>query len=281
MIFGGFAEARAASTCDQMQYFTGRAQLLREQLERDHTHKKKVLSDVQNGMSLCCVPKKFLDDPDIWFAAMRREGIFAVLTYSTKMRPDKVLREIMKLTFDGLQKTVAQYSTCMSLLNEAFSRKNFSLPFQVRKTLWFWILWELQTDELFVLAAMQQDGLALQIASANLQAKKLYMIAALQLASGEVQVNEAFLIAVMQQDGLALQLASTEHRADKKLVLAAVQQNGLALQFASSELQADENVVFAAVQQNGLALQFASANLWNNEVILLDAVQAEWLSTAI
>ena len=94
-----------------------------------------------------------------------------------------------------------------------------------------------------VLAAVQQDGDALQHASEELRADRDVVLAA------------------VQQDGDALQHASEELRADREVVLAAVKQHGYALRFASDKLQADEEVVLAAVEQNGNALQYADPTL--------------------
>ena len=72
----------------------------------------------------------------------------------------------------------------------------------------------MEADKEVVLAAVQQDGLALQFASEDLRADREVVLAA------------------VQQHGLALQYASAELRADREVVLAAVQQNGEALRLA-------------------------------------------------
>jgi len=85
----------------------------------------------------------------------------------------------------------------------------------------------LTTTEI-ALAAVSQDGRALQFASDDLKADKEVVLAA------------------VAQNGSALQFASDELKADKEVVLTAVAQNGWALFLASDELQADQEVLDAA-----------------------------------
>ena len=72
-------------------------------------------------------------------------------------------------------------------------------------------------DTEVVLAAVQQNGLALECASEALRADKEVVLAA------------------VQQDGGALQFASETMCADKEVVVAAVQQDWHVLQFAAKE----------------------------------------------
>ena len=102
----------------------------------------------------------------------------------------------------------------------------------------------------FMLAAVTQDGRALQAASAELRADRDVVLAA------------------VKQHGWALQYASAELRADRDVVLAAVRQNGWALRAASTQLRADRALVLAAVAQSVYALSFASAALQADPVIL-------------
>ena len=73
--------------------------------------------------------------------------------------------------------------------------------------------------EAFVLAAVKQNGLALQF------------------ASREMKADRDVVLPAVQQNGMALQFASREMIAHCDIVLAAVQQNRYAFQFASSEIQ--------------------------------------------
>ena len=99
------------------------------------------------------------------------------------------------------------------------------------------MLWPtLQSDKGAVLAAVAQNGSALEFASKELQADKEVVLAA------------------VAQDGTALRLASWELKSDKEVVLVAVAQDGIALWYASEELEADKEVVLAAVAEDGCAL---------------------------
>jgi len=135
-------------------------------------------------------------------------------------------------------------------------------------------------DHEVVLAAVQQDGLALEFASAELRDDHEIVLAAvqqnvqaLQYASVELYGDREFMLAAVQQDDDALEYASAELRGDREFVLAVVQQNGRALEYADDELHGDREIVLAAVQQNGRALQSASAELRDDDDIVLAAVQ--------
>jgi len=78
------------------------------------------------------------------------------------------------------------------------------------------------------MAAVQQNGRALQYASAELRADREFMLAA------------------VQQDGGALYFASAEVKADREVVLAAVRQDRGAVEYASAELQRDDAVLKAS-----------------------------------
>jgi Domain of unknown function (DUF4116) len=110
-------------------------------------------------------------------------------------------------------------------------------------------------DRDFMLAAVKQDGLALE--DANEQFKD----------------DREVVLAAVQQNGWALEDASEQFKEDRDFMLAAVQRNGLALRFASEQLKDDREVVLAAVQQNGLVLRDASEQLKGDREVVLAAVQ--------
>jgi len=119
-----------------------------------------------------------------------------------------------------------------------------------------------------VLAAVAQNGHALDYASEELKADMEVVLAAiaqngcaLDYASKELKGDKEFVLAAVAQNGCALAYASKELKADKEVVLAAVAQNGYALMYASKELKGDKEVVLAAVAQNGRALHYPSAVL--------------------
>ena len=98
-------------------------------------------------------------------------------------------------------------------------------------------------DRPIAMAAVAQNGLALEDVSPDLKGDKSVVMAA------------------VAQNGLALEHASDDLKADKSVVMAAVAQNGLALDHASDDLKADPDVVRAAVEQNGRALDYASLEM--------------------
>lgn len=89
-------------------------------------------------------------------------------------------------------------------------------------------LWE---NKAFVLAAVQENGWALEYASAELR-----------------NDTEIVLVAV-QEEGAAFSFASEELRNDRAFVLAVLQENGAAFVFASAELRANEELQRIALDQ--------------------------------
>jgi hypothetical protein len=94
-----------------------------------------------------------------------------------------------------------------------------------------------------MLAAVEQDGMAIKYASDDLKA------------------DHEIVLAAVKQDGWALEFASKELRADRVIVLAAVKHVSWALQYASKELRADREIVIVALKYDGWALQYASKEL--------------------
>jgi hypothetical protein len=138
---------------------------------------------------------------------------------------------------------------------------------------------ELRGNRDFILAAVTQNGYALEFASAKLRADREVVLAAvrqngyaLQDASAELRGNRDFILAAVRQNRYALQFASDQLRGNRDFILAAVTQNGYALQYASRALRGNRGVVLAAVRQNGRALQFASAELSADRGFVLAAV---------
>ncbi|CAJ1407420.1 unnamed protein product [Effrenium voratum] len=138
---------------------------------------------------------------------------------------------------------------------------------------------ELRADSEVVLAAVAQNGSALQFASQELRADREVVLAAvgqngsaLEHASEELFADRGVVLAAAAQNGWALEHASQELRADREVVLAAVAQNGRALEYASQELRADREVVLGAVVQRGDALRYASQELRADRKVVLGAV---------
>jgi hypothetical protein len=129
------------------------------------------------------------------------------------------------------------------------------------------------------MTAIQQDGRALEYASARLRNDKAVVLAAiikngaaLIFASDRLKDDEAVVLAAVSHYGPALQDASDRLKNDKDVVLAAVKQDGRSLAYASDRLKDDNDIVFDSVQRNGWTLVSASDRLKDNEAIVLAAV---------
>ena len=140
-------------------------------------------------------------------------------------------------------------------------------------------------DKEVVLAAVAQTGFALRHASNAMRGDKEVVLAtvaqtgfALEFASNAMRGDKEVVLAAVAQTGFALRDASARLRGDKEVVLAAVTQDGLALEFASDEFSADKQVVLAAVTQDGRALRFASDALKNDEQVVKVAVRQTGLA---
>ena len=141
---------------------------------------------------------------------------------------------------------------------------------------------ELRSDRELVLAAVKQNFLALKYVASALRSDSDFMLAVVKShgwmlydAPFELRLDGDFMLAAVKQYGLALKYASDELRSDRDIVLAAVKQNGFALQYASNELRSDRDVMLAAVKQNGSALQYASNELRSGRDIVLAAVKQD------
>jgi hypothetical protein len=141
---------------------------------------------------------------------------------------------------------------------------------------------ELKSDPEIVLAAVHQNGFALQFASQELQNNFSIVFAAVQqdsdaleFASKNLQNDSEIVLAAVSQNGKSLQYASTELRNDREIVLSAVQQYGNALKFASEEMKDDREIVLSAVRQDGYALQFAGESCRNDYEILYELIKKD------
>jgi hypothetical protein len=131
-----------------------------------------------------------------------------------------------------------------------------------------------------VLAAVRNDGSALEFASQELRNDKDVVLTAvdnygyaLKYVSETLKNNREVVLCAVQTYGYVLQYASTELKKDRKIVLAAVQNNGYALEHASKELQDDFEIVLAAVRKYGCALKYASHKLKKNREIVFEAMK--------
>ena len=134
-----------------------------------------------------------------------------------------------------------------------------------------------------VMAAVQQDGYALEYASDDLKNDKDVVMAAVQqngfalhYASDALNNDREVVMAAVQENGLSLVHACDALKNDREVVMTAVEQDGEALQFASDALKNDREVVMAAVQQGWWALEYASDDLKSDKEFIMTTVQEVW-----
>jgi hypothetical protein len=131
-----------------------------------------------------------------------------------------------------------------------------------------------------MMAAVQNQGKALQFASPELRRdKELVMVAvqhgfALKYAAPILCADKEVVMAAVKHLSIELQYALVELRRDKEVVMAAVQQ-GEALQFASPEMQADKEVVLAAIRKTPHSILSASAELQRDGDVIRELMQRD------
>ena len=139
---------------------------------------------------------------------------------------------------------------------------------------------ELRGDKGVVLAAVKRSGTALRYASVELRGDRGVVLAALEqngyalaYASVELKNDEEIVLAAVNEYFGSLQFASHALQGSHRFILAAMAKSGLALYFASADFRKDPEVVLTAVEQNGLAFKYASENLKNDPDVVLAAVE--------
>ena len=140
-----------------------------------------------------------------------------------------------------------------------------------------WCKDELRRDRAVVLAAVAQNGRALEHASGELGTKRTWCWlrwprTARRCCTCRRGFRRTWTWCSPRwlRDGPARRLE--ELRNAKDVVLAAVVQHGRTLYHASKRLQNDKDVVLAAVAKNGYALRYASVGLRNDRDVALAAV---------
>ena len=139
---------------------------------------------------------------------------------------------------------------------------------------------DLKADREIVLAAVADDGCAFQYASEELKMDKDFVLAAVaksaeafEYAAPDLKADRDFVLAAVAKSGGAFDFAAEELKADKDTILAAVAITEWALDSAG-ELKADRDFVLAAVAKNGYALKHAAEELRADKDIILAAVEA-------
>ena len=116
-----------------------------------------------------------------------------------------------------------------------------------------------------VIEIVSQDGMILQYYPQYYNDREVVLAAvrenghALQYADPVLRADREIGLAAVQNDGEALELTHLNN--DREIVFAAVRQIGRALQYASDYLREDRGIVYAAVRNDGYSLQYASLGL--------------------
>eukprot|EP00929_Paragymnodinium_shiwhaense_P112116 TRINITY_DN80371_c0_g1_i1.p1 TRINITY_DN80371_c0_g1~~TRINITY_DN80371_c0_g1_i1.p1 ORF type:complete len:466 (+),score=81.97 TRINITY_DN80371_c0_g1_i1:118-1515(+) len=99
---------------------------------------------------------------------------------------------------------------------------------------------------------------------------------ALQFAGDEMRSCREVVFAAIRQKASAVQWATEELRADREVALATVSQNGTALEFVSEGLRGDREIVLAAVRQKGSALRYVPKRALRADPEVLQAATATY-----
>ena len=99
---------------------------------------------------------------------------------------------------------------------------------------------KLKNNHKVILAAVKEDGYALEY------------------TTNELKGNREIVLAAVEENAFALQYATDELKDNREIVLAAVKKHGTALKFASHNLKGDPEIVLAAIEKDFNALEYAS-----------------------
>ena len=226
-----------------------------------------------HGDNLEFVSAKLLADKEIVLAAVQNTGS-AIEYASAKMKADKEIFLLANKKYvDHLRRGRAkdEITANKHIVLAAVQNNGGALEYASD---------ELKADKEIVLAAVQNNGGALEYANDELKADKEIILAAIQsfgpaikFASNELKADQVIILAALQNNGGALESANDDLQSDKEIVLAAVKDQGGALEYASEKLRDDKEIVLAAVKDKGGALEYASEKLRDNKEIVLAAVQ--------
>jgi len=131
-----------------------------------------------------------------------------------------------------------------------------------------------------VLAAVKENGYALDDADESLQKDKEIVLAAikengraLEYADESFRKDKEIVLEAVKQTGAALMYADESFQKDREIVLSAVKESGNALNYADKSLKKDKEIVLEAVKQSGLALKYADESFRMDREIVLEAVK--------
>ena len=130
------------------------------------------------------------------------------------------------------------------------------------------------SDRNFLLAALQFDPNAIQLASTVLLSDEEVVRTAIQKQPASKSIDSLcqylhtktiltppVIKDAVQYNGLCLRYANAQSNSNKEIVYIAVQQDGSALQYAAKSLRSDKQIVVAAIHQNWSAFQYAENSL--------------------
>lgn len=126
-----------------------------------------------------------------------------------------------------------------------------------------------RADRVVVLAAVAQDGRALQFASEALRSDKEIVQAAANQSgfwalkgAGEIlRSDKEVVLQAVTNDPAAIEFAGDNMKQDTDVVSCAVKQQGRLLEHAAESLKADKDIVLNAARQDPGALEFAAESL--------------------
>ena len=131
-----------------------------------------------------------------------------------------------------------------------------------------------------VLAAVKENGYALDDADESLQKDKEIVLAAikengraLMYADESFRKDKEIVLEAVKQTGAALMYADESFQKDREIVLSAVKESGNALNYADKSLKKDKEIVLEAVKQSGSALKYADESFRMDREIVLEAVK--------
>jgi len=143
----------------------------------------------------------------------------------------------------------------------------------------------LKKDKEIVMAAVKQDGWALEYADESLKKDKEIVMAAvtqdewctpLFFADTSLKKDkEIVMVAVKTSGSKSLKNADDSLLKDKEIFMAAFKQDGFALDYADESLKKNKEIVMAAVKQDGWALEYADESLKKNKEIVMAAVKED------
>eukprot|EP00439_Symbiodinium_sp_Y106_P083240 s377_g23.t1 len=169
--------------------------------------------------------------------------------------PKRVLREApakFRSDREVVLTAVVRDASCLSLAEEALQKcREFALTLADRNGMVLKYCTAFQDDPEVCMAAVKQDGFALQYASAVLRKSK------------------AVVLAAVGRDGLALEFAAAELRQDKEVALAALEQDAFSMDFVADSLKRDRDFLLFAVSVNGRVLERLEEDLQRDQEIVL------------